>query len=73
MSLDAAGCNVNLTVTDTKEYIATSGYPFNYLNNRECEYNFNAPPGRKIIVLFEDFQLEEGFDFLYFRKSHNTH
>ena len=73
--LDAAGCDVNLTVTETKQYIATEGYPNNYKQNQDCEFNFVAPTGRKIIVQFEDFNLEEEYDYLYFRKLHimNTH
>ena len=73
--LDAAGCDVTLTVTETKQYIATEGYPNYYKNNQDCEFNFIAPPGRKIIVLFEDFNLEISYDYLYFRKLHivDTH
>ena len=62
-------------MTETKQYIATEGYPNNYKQNQDCEFNFVAPTGRKIIVQFEDFNLEEEYDYLYFRKLHimNTH
>ena len=66
--LDVAGCDVTLTVTETKEYVATEGYPNNYKHNQDCEFNFMAPSGRKIIVQFEDFHLEFQSDYLYFRK-----
>ena len=68
--IDIAGCDINLTVTETKQYIATEGYPNNYKNNQDCEFNFMAPSGRKIIVQFEDFNLEYFHDFLIFRKLH---
>ena len=68
--LDAAGCDVTFTVTETKQYIATEGYPNYYKNNQDCEFNFIAPSGRKVLVLFEDFNLENHFDYLYFRKLH---
>ena len=67
--LDVAACNINLTVTDTKQYVATEGYPYGYKDNQDCEFNFMAPSGRKFIVMFEDFDLEEEFDFIHFRKS----
>ena len=55
-------------MTDTKQYVATEGYPHYYKDNQDCNFNFEAPSGRKIIVMFEDFHLERRFDFLYFRK-----
>ena len=64
------GCDVTLTVTATKQYFATEGYPYNYKNNQDCHFNFEAPFGR-IVVSFVDFFLEDGFDFLHFRKLHN--
>ena len=54
-------------MTETKQYIATEGYPSSYKQNQDCEFNFVAPTGRKIIVQFEDFNLEEEYDYLYFR------
>ena len=48
---DVSGCDVNLTVTDTIQYFATEGYPYSYKRNQSCTFNFNAPAGRKIILL----------------------
>ena len=59
-----------MPVTDTKQYVATVGYPHYYKDNEDCKFNFKAPSGRKIIVMFEDFDLEDHYDFLYFRKLH---
>ena len=70
-SLDVSGCDVSLNVTDTKQYIATEGYPNSYKGDQNCEFTFEAPSGRKIIVMLEDFDLEEGFDFIHFRELHN--
>ena len=57
-------------MTDTKQYVATEGYPHSYKLNQDCNFNFKAPSGRKVIVMFEDFNLEDRYDFLYFRKLH---
>ena len=66
---DAAAYDINLTVTDTAQYIATEGYPIRYyMNNQDCSFNFMASPGRKFIVMFEEFDLEAGYDFIHFRK-----
>ena len=67
-SLDVGGCDVTLSVTDTKQYIATEGYPHSYKDNQDCAFNFEAPSGRKIIVMFEHFDLEIGDDYIRFRK-----
>ena len=69
-NLDFAACGIIVTVTDTKQYVAAEGYPHYYKDNQDCNFNFKAPSGRKIIVMFEDFNLEDSFDFLYFCKLH---
>ena len=66
-TLDDSGCDVNLTVTDTKQFFATEGYPHNYQDNQDCQFNFEAPPGRRIVVFFQDFHLWIHV-FLHFRK-----
>ena len=65
---DATGCDVYLTVTDTKQFFATEGYPHNYKDNQDCHLNFIAPLGRRIVVFFVDFHLDYVHDFLYLRK-----
>ena len=58
-------------MTDTKQYVATEGYPHYYMHNQDCNFNLMASSGWRIIVMFEDFNLEDNFDFLYFhRKLH---
>ena len=42
-----------------------------YMANQNCLFNFEAPSGKKILVFFEEVDLEEGYDELQFRKSHN--
>ena len=68
LSPDVTACDIVLTVTDTKQYVATEGYPDSYQNNQDCDFTFEAPSGRRIAVFFEDFQLESPFDHLHFRK-----
>ena len=71
LSPDVTACDIDLTVTKTKQYVATEGYPDNYQNNQDCDFTFEAPSGRRIVVFFEDFNLETGYDYLYFRKLHS--
>ena len=65
---DPSGCDVDLTATNVKQYISTDYYPRRYLDNQDCTFTFMAPFGGEILVFFEDVQLEEGFDFVMFRK-----
>ena len=67
-SLDAAGCDVNFTVTDNKQYFATEGYPNGYKVNQDCHFNFRAPSDRRFVVFFKDFHLEDKYDFIHFRE-----
>ena len=66
----ATGCDVNLTVTDTRQCFATEGYPKGYKDNQVCHFNFKAPPGRRIVIFFIDFHLEHDYDYLVLRKLH---
>ena len=68
---DAIGCDVNLIVNETKQYISTEGYPSYYKSNQDCHFNFEAPPGIRIVVFFVDFHLESEFDFIHFCELHN--
>ena len=65
--LDVAGCGITLNVTDTQQKVATQGYPIRYRNLQDCDFNFVAPPGRKFIVTFVDFQVTS-LDSIRFRK-----
>ena len=67
---DRSGCDIRLTVTEMKQYITTEGYPDSYLDNQNCSFDFEAPSGWKILVFFEDVDLEIGYDYVVFRKSH---
>ena len=66
---DPTGCDVTLNVTNAKQYITTYGYPLRYPLDLTCHFNFLAPPGERIVVVFEDVQLELDYDFIIFRKS----
>ena len=68
--LDASGCGVTLIVNETKQYIATEGYPHKYKPSQNCYFHFIAPRFKRIIVFFEDFSLEAEHDLLVFRKLH---
>ena len=68
ISPDTTGCDVNLNVTETKQYFATEGYPHRYKNNQDCNFTFEAPPGRRIVIIFVVFDLHHGHDFIHLRK-----
>ena len=62
---DASGYDINLGLTSTKQYVSTQGYPNSYLHDQDCDFQFEVPPGEKIIVFIENIKLECGFDFIY--------
>ena len=66
--LDVAACNITLNVTDTRQYLATEGYPHRYQNDQDCYFNFEAPIGRRVVVFFEHIFLVTGRDFLILRE-----
>ena len=66
--VDVAGCNITLNVTSTRQYLATEGFPHNYLDDQDCSFNFEAPAGSTIVVFFEHFDVEYNYDYLHFRK-----
>ena len=44
---------------------ASPGYPIrNYPNFADCRYEIRVKDGRRIVVIFDDFQLEQGYDTL---------
>ena len=63
---------MTLDVSDRKQYITTEGYPHGYLNNQDCSFNFVAPYGQKILVFFEEVNLEKNYDFVVLRKYLNV-
>ncbi|XP_053123530.1 CUB and sushi domain-containing protein 2 isoform X5 [Hemicordylus capensis] len=44
--------------------ISTPHYPSEYSNNADCTWTILAEPGDTIALVFMDFQLEDGYDFL---------
>ena len=40
-------------------------YPQNYPNQTECIYTVSTENGLRIVIEFQDFDLESGYDFLY--------
>ena len=66
--LDLAGCDITLNVTNTTQYISTQGYPLYQGFNQDCSFNFVAPPGERIVVVFEDVKLELYHDIIIFGK-----
>ena len=67
--LDRSGCDVTLNVTNVKQYFSSEGYPVAYPHFQFCTYNLVAPPGERIVVVFEDMQLQIAYDYVWFRES----
>ncbi|XP_067863040.1 CUB and sushi domain-containing protein 2 [Heptranchias perlo] len=44
--------------------ISSPGFPSDYDNNADCTWTILAEPGDTIALVFTDFQLEDGYDFL---------
>ncbi|KAB1257714.1 CUB and sushi domain-containing protein 1 [Camelus dromedarius] len=52
------------TLRGTSSTISSPHFPSEYENNADCTWTILAEPGDTIAVVFTDFQLEEGYDFL---------
>ncbi|XP_036106445.1 CUB and sushi domain-containing protein 1 [Molossus molossus] len=52
------------TLRGTSGSISSPHFPSEYENNADCTWTVLAEPGDTIALVFTDFQLEEGYDFL---------
>lgn len=52
------------TLRGTSGSISSPHFPSEYENNADCTWTILAEPGDTIALVFTDFQLEEGYDFL---------
>ncbi|KAG8517556.1 CUB and sushi domain-containing protein 1 [Galemys pyrenaicus] len=52
------------TLRGTSSAISSPHFPAEYDNNADCTWTILAEPGDTIALVFTDFQLEEGYDFL---------
>ncbi|XP_036159796.1 CUB and sushi domain-containing protein 1-like [Myotis myotis] len=52
------------TLRGTSSSISSPHFPSEYENNADCTWTVLAEPGDTIALVFTDFQLEEGYDFL---------
>lgn len=52
------------TLRGTSSTISSPHFPSEYENNADCTWTILAEPGDTIALVFTDFQLEEGYDFL---------
>ncbi|NXN99950.1 CSMD1 protein, partial [Rhinopomastus cyanomelas] len=52
------------TLRGTSGIISSPHFPSEYENNADCTWTILAEPGDTIALVFTDFQLEEGYDFL---------
>ncbi|XP_005562578.3 CUB and sushi domain-containing protein 1 isoform X1 [Macaca fascicularis] len=52
------------TLRGTSSSISSPHFPSEYENNADCTWTILAEPGDTIALVFTDFQLEEGYDFL---------
>ncbi|XP_040499110.1 CUB and sushi domain-containing protein 1 [Ursus maritimus] len=52
------------TLRGTSSTISSPHFPSEYGNNADCTWTILAEPGDTIALVFTDFQLEEGYDFL---------
>ncbi|XP_056421690.1 CUB and sushi domain-containing protein 1 isoform X3 [Hyla sarda] len=52
------------TLRGTSGIISSPHFPSEYENNADCTWTILAEPGDTIALVFTDFQMEEGYDFL---------
>ena len=46
-------------IEGTEGVIQSPGYPNSFAHRHSCTWTIRAPPGRKVTLTFEDFDLEE--------------
>jgi len=44
--------------------VTSPNYPGSYENNADCTYVLTAGAGRRVVLTFSDFELENGYDYL---------
>lgn len=52
------------TLRGTAGSISSPGYPAEYDNNLDCTWSILSEPGDTIALVFNDFLLEDKYDFL---------
>ncbi|XP_075454326.1 CUB and sushi domain-containing protein 1 [Ascaphus truei] len=52
------------TLRGTSGIMSSPHFPSEYENNADCTWTILAEPGDTIALIFTDFQMEEGYDFL---------
>lgn len=52
------------TLRGTAGSITSPGYPAEYENNLDCTWSILSEPGDTIALVFNDFLLEDKYDFL---------
>lgn len=58
-------CGGEISLEANEEYQLTSpGYPNTYIDNQECFWIIGMPPGRRMELQFDLFDLEEPLDYL---------
>jgi len=57
-------CGFNDTATSEKKVISSPNWPYLYNNWENCEWFITTDVNSKIEIVFEQFELESGFDFL---------
>ncbi|XP_041485615.1 mucin-17-like [Lytechinus variegatus] len=62
--------NINLASGSTK-LIQSLNYPSNYTNYLDYTWKVSAPDDHSVEVIFRDFALEEGYDFLSVEYNHS--
>ncbi|XP_071822362.1 uncharacterized protein [Apostichopus japonicus] len=63
------GSTINVPSGGGSVVITSSDYPGNYGNNEICTWQLVGNPGRRYKVVFDNFDTEEGYDFVEVRTS----
>ncbi|XP_072933024.1 cubilin-like [Epargyreus clarus] len=52
-----------ISIVGDSGVLKSPGYPFSYPNNKICEYIIRTKPGRAILLMFQDFDIEDNNHF----------
>jgi len=58
------GCGFNAIATFEGASLTSPNWPDYYENNQTCDWWIYVDTGSRIEIIFESFELEDGYDFL---------
>ena len=59
----------NQVLSSLQGNFTSPGYPMPYPNNARCNYDIVVPIGKRIVLTFSDFDLEQSYDYVQIQQT----